>query len=182
MSILLSKCESRVKGFSKDLYTEVVHNLCIKPKDEWTNNPEDYKSVLFAVYARTDRDNLVLTHEGKFAFISYIPELVLSGGIYPTIANDSGLLCGKDLLDSAFNVKNEKALYRLVGNSTCYPIGAVETSNSFVLVFNVVLSVDLLTDSEISLNSGFHFVPIETFKVTDELQKTISESLVLVRK
>ena len=182
MSVLVSKCGSSVKSFSKELYTEVVQNLCIRPKDEWEKNPENLKSVLFAVYVRTDKDNLVLVHEGKFASISYIPELVLAGGLYPTIANDSGLLCGKDLLDSAFSVKNEKALYRLVGNSTCYPVGAVETSNSFVLVFNVVLSVDLLTDAEISLKSGFHFIPIETLRVTDELQKTISESLVLVRK
>ena len=81
MSILVSKCGSSVKSFSKELYTEVVQNLCIRPKDEWEKNPENLKSVLFAVYVRTDKDNLVLVHEGKFASISYIPELVLAGGL-----------------------------------------------------------------------------------------------------
>lgn len=191
MSILASKKGSRDydRKFSKELFSAVADNLTVFSDDEWESINSDetavkeHKKVLIAVYIRTDKDNLVLTlDKGKFAQVSNVPPAVAHGGLYPSILVDSGLICAKSLLDQAFTVSSEEALKRLVFNSTCYPVGAVETSKKFVLVFNVVLSVDLLRDPEISLNSGFHFHPIETLSLTDSLQSEISESLILVKK
>lgn len=183
MSVLVSKCEKTYEGFSKELFTEVSQTLKIISDEEWEANEEQSKKVLFAVYVRTDTDNLVLMVDtDKFAKISHAPPFITSGGVYPNILIDTGLMCGKSLLDSVFSVKDDKALYRLVNNSACFPVGAVETSKKYVLVFNVVLSSNLLEDNEIALQQGYYFKPIETLKVSDSLQKDISKSLIIIRK
>lgn len=183
MSVLVSKCKDSYKKFSKELFMEVSQNLKLLPDEEWEKNVDLNKSVLFAVYVRTDRDNLVLmADDNQFARISHAPDFMLQGGLYPNFLVDAGLMCGKSLLDSAFTVKGNDALYRIVKNSTCFPVGAVETSKRYIVVFNVVISSDLLGDSEISLKQGYYFKPIETLKVLDSLQQEISESLIIIRK
>lgn len=185
MSVLISKCANNsCKEFSKELFTEIQQNLKIAlDKEYFEKDRESFKKVLFAVYVRTEKDNLVLTlREGVIAELSHTPPYMLSGSLYPNFLLDSGLLCGKNLLDSVFNVQSEEALKRLVTMSTCFPVGAVETTNNYVVVFNVIISDYLLTDSEIALKQGFYFHPIETLELSDSLQNEISKSLVIVRK
>lgn len=183
MSVLVSKCEGSYEKFSKKLFIEVSNNLEIMSDEEWEANKNEFKSVLIAVYMRTDKDNLVLmTDTDKFATVSQAPPFMMNGGMYHNFLIDSGLMCGKSILESAFNVKNNEAFYRMVKNSTCYPVGAVETDKNYIAVFNVIISSELLTDTDIVLNQGNHFKPIETLNVSDTLQKAISESLVVVRK
>ena len=185
MSVLIShrkylECDRK---FSKGLYSEVVENLKVLPDEEWESTKDMLadKKVLIAVYVRTDKDNLVLmVDKDKFASVSNVPPFIANGGLYPNILVDSGLVCGKNLIDQAFHFKSAEAMKKLVMNSTCYPVGAVETSKKYVAVFNVIISEDLLTDTEISLNQGYHFRPIETLCLTDSLQSEISESLVIV--
>lgn len=189
MSVLIShrkyleyECDRK---FSKSLYSEVVENLKVLPDEEWENTKDtiDNKKVLIAVYVRTDKDNLVLmVDKDKFASVSNVPPFVVDGGIYPNMLADAGLVCGKSLIDQAFHFKSEEAMKRLVMKSTCYPVGAVETSRKYVVVFNVIISEDLLKDTEISLNQGYYFRPIESLYLTDLLQREISESLVIVKK
>ena len=170
--------------FSKELFTEVSQNLKVFTDEEWESvkdNPE-YKNILIAVYVRTDVDNLVLLiDKEKFARISNVPPFISDSGLYPNILLDIGFLYGKSLVESAFSFKSSESLKRFVGNSTCYPVGAVDTANNYVLVFNVVISEKLLRDTEIVLNQGFHFYPIDNLSVTDSLQKAISKSLVIVK-
>ena len=186
MSVLASKSgHSNIdRKFSKELFTAVSQNLKVFTDVEWVSNKEtlDYKKVLIAVYVRTDRDNLVLLiDEGKFASISNVPPFIIDNGIYPNTLIDAGLVCGKSLIDQAFHFKSAEAMKRLVMSSACYPVGAVETSKKYAVVFNVVLSEALLRDTEISLNQGFHFHPIESICLTDLLQRDISESLIIVK-
>lgn len=170
--------------FSKELFTEVSQNLKVFTDEEWESvkdNPE-YKNILIAVYIRTDVDNLVLLiDKEKFARISNVPPFISDSGLYPNILLDIGFLYGKSLVESAFSFKSSESLKRFVGNSTCYPVGAVDTANNYVLVFNVVISEKLLRDTEIVLNQGFHFYPIDNLSVTDSLQKAISKSLIIVK-
>lgn len=186
MSVLASK-RSYLEGerkFSKSLYTEVNQNLKVFTDEEWATNLEtlEYKKVLIAVYIRTDIDNLVLVIEdGKFANISNVPPFIVDSGIYPNTLIDAGLVCAKSFIESVFSFKNTEALHRLVANSMCYPVGAVETSKKYVLVYNIIVSEKLLKDKEISLNDGFHFCPIETLKLADTIQRDISESLIIVK-
>ena len=134
------------------------------------------------MYLRTNKDNLVLTIDtGKFAKISNVPQTMLDSGLYPNFLFDTGLICGKNFLDTAFEVSSTQALHRLAKNTTCFPVGVVETSKSYVVVFNIIMFNSLLTDSEITLKKGFHFIPIETLKCADTLQEEIAESLVLVK-
>lgn len=186
MSILASKRERLeiYRGFSKELFTEVAQNLKVLTDAEWAINRESlaYKRVYIAVYVRTDRDNLVLMiDKDKFAGVSEVPPSIISSGIYSNTLIDAGFVCGKNLIDQAFNFKSVEAMKRLVVNSTCYPVGAIETLESFVLVFNIIVSEDLLTDQEISLERGFHFCPIESLSLTDSLQREISKSLIIVK-
>lgn len=183
MNVLVSKCAESSKEFSKELYTAVKQGLKIIPEDALPYHLEnEYKGVMFAVYIRTDKDNLVLlVDKGKIAVTSYANSVVLNGGLYPTVLSDLGMVCAKDLLEKVFAVKNVEALQRLITHSTCFPVGAVETSKKYVIVFNIVLSVDLLRDPEIVLREGFLFNPIETYKPEDSLQKSIAESLVIVK-
>ena len=185
MSVLISHRNSDSdRKFSKELFTEVVENLKAIPDEEWETTKDMLadKKVLIAVYVRTDKENLVLmVDEDKFASVSNVPPFIANGGIYPNILVDSGLVCGKSLIDQAFNFKSAEAMKRLVMNSTCYPVGAVETLKKYVAVFNVIVSEDLLTDSEIILNQGYYFRPIETLCLTDSLQSEISESLIIVK-
>lgn len=186
MSVLASSrgCLDTDRKFSKELFTKVSENLKVFTDEEWKSVKEtlDYKKVLIAVYIRTDVDNLVLLiDKDKFANISNVPPFIVDSGLYPHILVDSGLICGKSLIDLAFNFKSAEAMKRLVVHSTCYPVGAVETSKKYVLVFNVVLSESLLKDPEITLKQGFYFRPIETLHPLDSLQRDISESLVLVK-
>lgn len=186
MSVLASKrcCTEYDRKFSKELFTEVSDNLKVFTDEEWESIKDtlEYKKVLVAVYIRTDVDNLVLMLDrDKFSHLSNVPPFVVDSGLYPHILIDSGLICAKNLIDNAFSFKSEEAMKRLAVKSTCYPVGAVETSKKYVLVFNAVLSTDLLTDKDIVLKQGFHFKPIETLYLTDELQREISESLVIVK-
>lgn len=186
MSILVSNrgCLKYDRRFSKELFTEVSQNLKVFTDEEWESVKEtlEYKKLLIAVYVRTDVDNLVLViDDGKFANVSNIPNFISDSGLYPNILLDTGLVCGKNFINSAFSFKSVKAMERLVSNSICYPVGAVETSKKYVLVFSIVLVESLLRDQEISLNQGFHFHPIETLHPTDSLQIDISESLVIVK-
>lgn len=187
MSVLASsrKCLDTDRKFSKVLFTEVSNDLKVFSDEEWESVKEtlEYKKILIAVYIRTNIDNLVLLidEDNKIASISNVPTFVSDSGIYPNILVDSGLICAKNLIESVFSFKNTEAMQRLVMNSVCYPVGAVETSKKYVLVFNVVLSNTLLVDSDISLKQGFHFHPIETLCLTDSLQKEISESLIIVK-
>ena len=179
MNILASKCKNVYSTFHKELYTDILDNLKIMTGSEFEES-DGYKKVVFAAYLRTDTDNLVLTfNDGDFLTISEAPQPILSG-LYPNILNDICLLCGKDLIDSAFTVSGQEALFRLVGNSVCYPVGAVEMKDKYVVALNVVVSSKILVDSEISLNSGYYFMPIETLEAKDSLQKSISDSLVIV--
>lgn len=187
MSVLASSrgCLDTDRKFSKELFTKVSENLKVFTDDEWESVKEtlDYKKVLIAVYIRTDVENLVLLiDKDRFANISNVPPFISGSGLYPHILVDSGLICGKSLIDLAFNFKSAEAMKRLVVNSTCYPVGAVETSKKYVLVFNVILSENLLRDPEITLKQGFYFRPIETLSLTDSLQREISESLILVKR
>lgn len=186
MSVLASKrgCLEFDRKFSKELFTEVSDNLKSFTDEEWESIKEtrEYKKVLVAVYIRTDVDNLVLlVDKDKFTNIFDVPTFISDSGLYPHILVDSGLVCGKSFIDSVFSFKSEEAMKRLVMKSTCYPVGAVETSKKYVLVFNVVLSESLLRDPEIVLNQGFHFYPIESLNLTDSLQREISESLIIVK-
>ena len=186
MSVLISHTnDSKVyPKFSKELFTEVAQNLEVIPDNEWESTKDMIanKKVLIAAYVRTDRDNLVLRIDNeKFASISNVPPFIVDGGIYPNTLVDAGLVCGKNLIDQAFQFKSAEAMKRLVMKSTCYPVGAVETSKKYVLVFNVIISEDLLRDPQISLNQGFHFCPIESLRLTDSLQRDISESLIIVK-
>lgn len=183
MKILVSKSDKISCGeVYKEVFGEVSRNIEIIDEEE-LKNKEGYKRVLFSAYVRTDIDNLVLMlDKGKFAEISSAPSLVLSGGVYPTLAVDIGLLSGKSILDKAFKVDDYEALKKLIGNSTCFPVGVLETNNNYILVFNVVISNALLQDPSIHLQQGFHFQPIETLEVSDSLQKSISDTLVIVRK
>ena len=171
--------------FSKELFTAVSENLKVLTDEEWDATNKDMiveKKVLIAVYIRTNEDNLVLMVDNdRFADVFNVPDFISNCGLYPHILVDSGLICAKNLIDLAFTFKSEGAMKRFVTNSTCFPVGAVETSKKYVAVFNAVLSVDLLRDHEIVLNKGFHFRPIETLHLTDELQREISESLVIVK-
>lgn len=180
---LVSKCSIPHSSFSKELYTEVSDNLKIMSEEEFEANPEEYKKVLFAVYIRTDKDNLVLTmNKDRFASVFHIPDFVVSGGVYPNLLYDSSIACGSEFVNSAFTFSSEEALVRFGGKSTCFPVGAVETAYKYIIVCNIIISSELLIDSEINLSSGFYFHPIETLKVKDSLQKEISKSLVLVKK
>ena len=186
MSILIShKGNLEIdRKFSKELFTEVLKNLKAITDEEWETTKDTIadKKVLIAAYVRTNVDNLVLMiDKDKFASVSNIPPFIVDSGIYPNILVDTGLVCSKSLIDQAFHLKSAEAMRRLVMNSTCYPVGAVETSKKYIIVFNVVLSVDLLADKDIVLNQGFFFRPIETLHLTDELQRDISESLVIVK-
>lgn len=170
--------------FSKELFTEVSDNLKVFTDEEWESVKDDleYKNILIAVYIRTDVDNLVLLiDKEKFAKISSVPPFMVDTGLYPNILLDMGLLCGKGFIESAFSFKSSEALKRLVVNSTCYPVGAVDTPTDYVLVFNIVISENLLRDTEIVLNQGFHFYPIDNLSVTDSLQKAVSKSLIIVK-
>lgn len=189
MSILASKRGGFERKFSKELFTEVAENLKVFTDEEWASivNDEtvfnDHKEVLIAVYIRTDVENLVLLiNKESFASISNVPSFITDSGIYSQSVIDAGLICSKSLIDTAFNFKSAEAMKRLVVNSVCFPVGAVETPKNYVLVFNVVMSENLLRDTEISLNAGFHFHPIESLCLTDSLQKEISESLILVKR
>lgn len=180
MNVLVSKCENEYREFSKELFTKVSGSLSIIPEEA---KEESHKGILFAVYIRTDTDNLVvMLDDEKFAEVSRVPDFVLSGGVYPNLLTDSGLLCGKTLLDKVFLVNSGTALHNLVTKSVCYPVGALETTNNYVLVFNIVISADLLKDPEIALKDGFELRPIETLKFKDLFQKEISKSLVLVKE
>lgn len=172
------------REFSKELFNEVADNLAIFTDEEWESIKDtlDYKEVLVAVYIRTNVENLVLlVDKEKFSHISNIPSFVSSSGLYPHLLIDAGLICGKNLIDLAFSFKSPKATERFVYSSTCYPVGAVETSKKYVLVYNVVIDETLLRDTEISLNEGFHFCPIDTLIVEDILQREISKSLIIVK-
>lgn len=181
MSVLSSKCAKTDMSFRKEFFSEVAQNLVLFTDEEWESEKESHKKVSLAVYVRTDIDNLVLTFNGDFAKKFDIPAVVLSGDIYPHLLVDSGFVCGKELLDLAFNTKSEEALKRLAMHSVCFPVGAVETSENYVLVFNVIMSSELLKDSEIQLNQGFYFYPIPYLKNTEDfLQREILKSLVIV--
>ena len=186
MSVLASSSKqlSFDREFSKELFTEVADNLKVFTDEEWESIKETYKykKVLIAVYVRTNLDNLVLLiGKDKFANISNVPDFISDSGVYPNILIDSGFMCSKDFIDSVFDFKSKEAMKRLVVNSMCYPVGAVETLKKYVIVFNVVLSESLLRDPEIRLKQGFHFHPIETLHLKDLLQREISESLVIVK-
>lgn len=171
--------------FSKELFTKVAENLKVFTDEDWEliKNTSEYKKVLIAVYVRTDKDNLVLmVDKDKFASISNIPPFIIESGVYANTLIDVGLLCGKTLIDKVFDFHSSEAMNRLVAFSTCYPVGAVETSKKYVLVYNVIISESLLRDSEISLKQGFYFCPIESLCLTDSLQKEISESLIIVKE
>ena len=169
-------------GFSKELFTEVSNNIKVITDEEWAQNSDNYKRVWFAVYVRTDRDNLVLMiDKDRISNISDPPSFMNSAGLYPTYLFDSGLMCGKQLIESAFSFKSTEALKRLVGGSACFPLGAYATKISNVLVFNVIVSSSVLSDEEISLKDGFHFVPIQSLKVRGKDQQTIADTLVLVK-
>lgn len=182
MSVLVSSCKTPCKTFSKELFTEVSDNIKILSDEEWKENKDPCKSVLFALYVRTDTDNLVITSDNKERFAQiYNPPLTQGSVVYPNLTFDLSLLCGKDLLDNIVTVNSEEALERLALNSTCFPVGALETSKNYVLVFNIIVKLDLITeDSEIKLNKGFYLNPIETLSFSDSLQSEIAKSLVKV--
>lgn len=186
MSILASKRgqSSFDRKFSKELFSEVANNLRVFSDLEWATDKEslNYKRVYIAVYVRTDRDNLVLMiDKDRFASVTDIPPSIINSGIYRNTLIDAGLVCGKNFIDQAFNFKSAEAMQRLVMKSTCYPVGAVETSDSYALVYNIIIAEDLLRDAEISLERGFHFHPIESLYLTDLLQWDIAKSLILVK-
>ena len=184
MSILASTSEHiSDRGFSKELFTEVSKNLKVFTDEEWDSIKDtlEYKKVLIAVYVRTVDNLVLLIDKDKFANISNVPPFMCNCGLYPNILVDAGLVSSKSFIESVFNFKYASSAERFVVNSTCYPVGAVETSKKYVLVFNVVLSDTLLSDTEISLKQGFYFHPIESLHPTDSLQKEISESLVIVK-
>lgn len=169
---LYSKCQS-TQGFSRELYTQVNAELKLSKE-----KPEGYKRVLIAPYIRTMRDNLVVVQEG---FISPISSAtVISQGLYPTYLFDTGLICCKNYMESVFVAKNEEAMMRIIKNSTCFPVGAVEIYD-IVVSFNIIVSDDLFRDPEIALSDGFTLYPIEVYHPEDIIQQELAKSLVLVK-
>lgn len=184
MNVLTSYVVATNNTFDKSLYKKVFDNLKIMTEEELANSEQQCKEVCLAVYIRTDVDNLVLMiDKDSISEIVPAPALVtLCGVVYPNILNDASAFIGRQLIDRVFSFKNEEALHRLAELSTCFPVGAVETEDKYITVFNVVISSDLLTDENISLNDGYYFYPIESLDVTGSVQKEIAKSLVLVER
>lgn len=180
MSYLVSPASQDVGKFSKDRYYSIKEGLSIVPEIT-----EESKPVRFACYLRTDRDNLVLTHEESFVFFDDSDVMNAVGSmisyIYDNILVDLSLYTCQKYLNSVFGALSKEAITRVVLKSHCYPVGAVETEDRLIVVSNIIISADLLTDPEIALSEGYTFHPIETLKIEDNVQKAISESLVYVK-
>lgn len=178
MSILVSHCDEQYEGFSKDLFIQVAMNS--KITDSVT--PPD-KEVTVAVYMRTDRGNLMLTHGGEFYTITDVPSLMLTAGWQYQVNAliDAGLVRGKEYILDAFKISSEKALREFATKSTLYPVGAVETPDSYLVAFSVVMSEDLLRDPQFVLNEGYEFTPIETYTPEGDVQREIFKSVILVK-
>ena len=184
-NILVSDCKESHREFSKDLFSEVSQNLVLIPEDLLGNEDNNYKKVEFAVYVRTNsKDNLVLyLGDNKIAETYEAPDCVVNGGVYNSVLFDAGVMCGKRLVDSCFRFKSQRAYRDFVRNSVCYPVGAVENKDKYVLVFNVIMSSELLQDSEITFSDNVSFKPIKDIhkSICDPLQIEISKSLVEVQ-
>ena len=185
MSVLVSKCRPTNHELSKELFKEISENLKIMTDEEWESNRDPYyKRVTSAVYVRTDLDNLVLKlGEDKFVSVEEAPEpLISSNAIYHTLLLDIGYLHGANLLKELFESDSPESRRELAFNSFCFPVGAVEMDDSYVVISNVIVSSARLKLHRMTLNQGFTFQPIESLKdVKDYLQKEILKSLVLVK-
>ena len=182
MSVLASNC-GHICADTKELFREVDKHLESFTDERWERFRDTpcYKEVAIAVYIRTDKSNRVLlVDKDTFADIANIPHFIRDAGVYPNILIDAGVVCGRNLVETVFNLNSEEVLTRFAQNSTCYPVGAVETPKNYVLVFSIVISDSLLEDTEISIKQGYEFCDIKTLDLKDDVQKKISESLVLV--
>lgn len=173
---LYSKSANSKVGFDKKLFLEVEENVILSEFPQ-----SNYKPVYFVAYARTDYDNLVLLWNNELALNIKYDAGNMTPSLYLNLFDDVGLFCGKSLLDNVFSSVSVASWQDIAKKSTCYPVGAVETEDSFYVVFNVVLSVDLLRRSDIELKVGYTFSPIETYATEDTLCKAISKSLVIVK-
>ena len=184
MNVLTSYAVATDNTFNKNLYSRLFDNLKIITKEELENSEQQCKEVCIAVYIRTDVDNLVLMlDEDSISEVLSAPSIVTDcGTVYPTILIDASTYLGRLLIDKVFTFKNHDAIFRFAKLSTCYPVGAVETKDKYITVFNVVISSNILTDKDIVLNEGYCFYPIESLNLTDILQKEIAKSLVLVKR
>lgn len=180
--MLVNECADRHSaGHSKELFNEVASNLKFITDEEWSSNHDKYKRVWLSVYVRTDVGNLVLMiDKDRISEVTDVPACMNKVGLYPTFLYDTGLMCGKIAIDSAFSFKSDEAMKRLVCNSVCFPVDVFDSPMSRTVIFNVVISKDVLEDDEIALKDGFRFVPIQSLEVEGAMQKHIAETLVIV--
>lgn len=188
MSFLVSKASdiSPIGVFNKSLFTLIKEGL--KLVDE---TPEGYKPVHFVCYLRTDKDNLVMTkYNGSYLSLdeSALSLFTLCSDVvetYPNLLVDLCLLSSKTLLESAFQTSERSHLERIVTNSTCYPVGAIETEDNYYIVSNIIVSLDVLNElsspTTTPISRGYYLKPIETLSPEDALEKAIASSLVLVK-
>lgn len=167
---------SNLLGFSKFLFTQALETaeVSLEPPEHC------YKPVYFAAYVRTDYDNLVLTENDEMCLYSEHEAGNYAHIMYSSLFSDMGLLCGRKLLDKFIKTDSVDVWGKIAKQSTCYPVGAVETADSIVIVFSVVVSVELLKDPDIVIEEGFYFSPIETYSPKDALCAEIAKSLILV--
>lgn len=184
MNILVSHCINTEGARGGKLFNSVNASLKVIPEEELGSSEKPCKRVSIAVYLRTDIDNLVLMlDKDSIAKLFPVPSLITNSGVvYPTLLVDSGLVIGKNFIESAFTFDSAEALENFVKFSTCFPVDAIETEDSFIIVFNVIVSRKFfLSNTDFKFNNGYVFYPIESLKLEDSIQKEISKSLVLVK-
>ncbi len=185
MSVIVSKIAGEELD-PKKLYTFVKDNLRCVPTDCMTEgvSPDTHRRIMFATHIRTDRENLLVVKQDRFASIVPPPEqLVRQFGLEPfdSFMNDCALLSGKSLFDSVYRFTDKKVFEEFIQRSTCYPIGVYVLDDAYVVMSNIVVSETLISDPSISFRDGFQYTPIEAYSPQDRAQKELAQCLILTK-
>jgi hypothetical protein len=156
------KPANKVFGMNKNLYSFFMHGKVIDTVEEKDLNKNNYPIKGVAI-VRTDKENKVLMHEGKFCFIYDCPN-----SIEGVLANDICMCTAQKLF---METLSEDHIREYIPRTWFMPVGAFFNNGVFYLVSNVVITSDILKE-------GYKFEDIKKLKsknpVEYELLKTLT--------
>lgn len=166
--------------FLKELYSLINDHLIIVSEED-TEVLKETKPVRIATYLRTDYDNLIVIDTNKEGqpFARIFDPVYVPSKAYPSCLYDLGIMTSKNYVDDILYTSAEG--YELLANkSSCFPVGALETEEEFIIVFNAIMSCELVSNEEVRLDKGYKYCPIEKYKPEDAIQEEIAKSLAIV--
>ena len=162
----------------KQLFSDITEGLDIIATEIYPL-PEKVVPIKFITYIRTDRSNRLITT--LFGFCAVAESVDYKCEVYPNILIDTVFICGKSLIESAFDIAPEiKDIF--YSNTMCFPVSVLYDpgTSSYYVISNVIVSDDIIRREGVTIKEPFYWVDISDCTPLNYIEQEVMKTVVIV--